>query len=60
MIAFNTFLGMKLFGDEIKESFILHIPHSSKEIPDYTGFNSNCIQLIENELLKLTDWDKVL
>ena len=42
-----------LFSDEIKNRYILHIPHANINIPNYTDFN---IDLIDDEILKLTDW----
>ena len=56
MIGFDSLLGINLFADEILESFILHIPHSSVTIPDWSGFNIDNPAIIQNELQKLTDW----
>jgi N-formylglutamate deformylase len=48
---------MNLIVEEIKNSFVFHIPHSSIDIPDLTGFNKDDPALIENEILKMTDWE---
>jgi len=42
-----------VFKDDINDSIIIHIPHSSIFIPDYTGFN---LEFLEKEIIKLTDW----
>jgi N-formylglutamate amidohydrolase len=44
---------VNLFSEEIKDSFILHIPHSSVNIPDFDFFN---LDLIQENLNEMTDW----
>ncbi|WP_163322657.1 N-formylglutamate amidohydrolase [Draconibacterium mangrovi] len=39
----------------MKQQLILHIPHSSSQIPDYTGFLFSS-EALQEEILKLTDW----
>jgi N-formylglutamate amidohydrolase len=54
-VATNTLLGMHLFSEEIRNSFILHIPHSSFFLPDKKEFvfhNS----LIYHDMMSSTDW----
>jgi N-formylglutamate deformylase len=48
----NTISQIDTFLDDIKEKFILHIPHSSTDIPDLQGFNED---LIEQETRLLVD-----
>lgn len=48
----NDLLVEDLFKEEIKNSFVLHIPHSSKLILDKTGFVE---ERLEKELNLLTD-----
>lgn len=48
----STLMAMELFGDDIKKSYILHIPHSKTYIPNLTGFD---ISKIDSEIQKLTD-----
>ena len=43
-----------IFSEDIKKASVIHIPHSSKFIPNFTGYN---IDLIEKELELLTDHD---
>jgi N-formylglutamate amidohydrolase len=50
----NTLLGLELFSDEIKDSIIIHIPHSSNFIPDYTAYLD--LKLLEADIHQLTDW----
>ncbi len=45
---------INLFSDEIKDSFILHIPHSSVDIPNFSFFN---LDLIQENLNEMTDWE---
>ncbi len=52
-VSYNTISGLRLFADEIKNASLLHIPHSSTHIPDYTGF---VIEELEENLFYLTDW----
>ena len=49
---------MSLFNQNIKDTFVFHIPHSSTNIPFNTGFN---VELMQNEIELLTDWatDKI-
>jgi len=42
-----------IFQDFIKNQFIIHIPHSSVNIPFTTGFNT---KILQQEIDKLTDW----
>lgn len=42
-----------IFSDEIRDSFILHIPHSSLNIPSYVGYSDR--GLLDNEIIKTTD-----
>lgn len=44
---------LNLFSEEIKKTFLLHIPHSSIIIPFKDGFVKN----YKNEIIKLTDWE---
>ncbi|MFW6246909.1 MAG: N-formylglutamate amidohydrolase [bacterium] len=44
--------GSSIFQEDLLDSFILHIPHSSVLIPDRTGYD---VKLLENENEKLTD-----
>ncbi|QIA06473.1 N-formylglutamate amidohydrolase [Draconibacterium halophilum] len=37
------------------KQLILHIPHASTQIPDYTGFLLSS-EALQEEILKLTDW----
>ena len=50
----NTILGEDLFADEFRQSLIMHIPHSSLNIPDIDKYLINQDELI-NENIKLTD-----
>lgn len=52
-IAYNTLSGTSLFKQDILDSFVLHIPHSSTHIPDYTGFDMEKVQV---NIDQLTDW----
>jgi N-formylglutamate deformylase len=49
----STVSGMSLFKDDILDSYILHIPHSSTHIPNIEGFILN---KIEQNINLLTDW----
>ena len=53
-LAFNTLNAIRLFSDQLPEikkaSLIFHIPHSSVEIPDGTGYTSEELLLHEIEL----------
>jgi len=49
----NTVLGLDLFDIELKDFCIFHIPHASTSLPDLDGYNKD---LINNEIIKLTDW----
>lgn len=42
----------QIFSKNIKDTFLLHIPHSSKEIPFLKGYVGD----YEAEIVKLTDW----
>lgn len=53
-IQYETLSGMVLFRDDILGSFILHIPHSSINIPDYTGF---FLDKVEDNINYFTDWE---
>ena len=57
MKKYSTKSVFGLIGAIVDSSFILHIPHSSINIPNWTGFNIDEPELIDNELLKMTDWD---
>lgn len=48
----NYFDLVNLFGDKINKSYIFHIPHSSSDIPDRTGFIE---EKIVEEIDLLTD-----
>ena len=50
---------MSVFNDEIKESFILHVPHSSTRIPDFSSYTN--VGLVQSQIDLLTDWgtDKI-
>ena len=52
-IAYNTLSGTSLFKQDILDSFVLHIPHSSTHIPDYTRFDMEKVQV---NIDQLTDW----
>jgi N-formylglutamate amidohydrolase len=54
----NTILGMDLFEDEIRNSFLFHIPHSSIKVPKSSFINN---EYPDSEILKYTDWltDKI-
>lgn len=52
-ITHNTISGIDLFKEEIKNTFLLHIPHASTHIPDYAGFD---LEKVENNLTCMTDW----
>lgn len=55
-VATNTLLEMDLFSEEIRNSYILHIPHSSFFISDKKNFvNDN--SLVYHEMMKMTDWE---
>lgn len=54
MNGFDTLAQINLFSDEIKDCFILHIPHSSANIPNLESFN---LELIDENLQLLTDWN---
>lgn len=47
MIKENTILGMNLFGDNLRDSLIFHIPHSKTKIP-----NQFKIDFVNNEITK--------
>lgn len=49
----NTLLGLEMFDINIFDSYILHIPHSSVEIPLLNNFIPG---KLNNEIIKLTDW----
>lgn len=38
-----------------KSQIILHIPHSTSNIPDFSGYVADT-KTLEHEVLKLTDW----
>ena len=44
---------MALFKDAILDSYILHIPHASTDIPKLDGF---LLDRLEKDLYLLTDW----
>lgn|SRR5574343_236338 len=44
---------LSLFGEDIKRTFLLHIPHSSTFIPNHDYFNSNTLC---QEVCLSTDW----
>lgn len=44
---------LSLFGEDIKRTFLFHIPHSSKSIPDTKHFKLN---LISHDITLSTDW----
>jgi len=46
---------IKLFSEDIKKSFILHIPHSSVNIPSLKGYVD--LQLLFNEIGLVTDFN---
>lgn len=54
----NTLLGLELFDIDMLDSYILHIPHSSTEIPMLDNYIPG---KLNGEILKLTDWatDKI-
>ena len=49
---------MSMFKDDILDSFILHIPHASTDIPTLEGF---VLDKVEENTILLTDWatDKI-
>lgn len=51
-ILLSTVLGMSLFKDELINSFILHIPHSSTHLPSLDGF---ILDKVEKNISLLTD-----
>jgi N-formylglutamate deformylase len=57
-IAHETMAGMSLFKGEFLDSFILHIPHASTNIPNFKGF---AMDKVEENTMLLTDWatDKI-
>ena len=54
MIKDNTLLGLDLFDFKKSDTYILHIPHSSTNIPILDFYDVN---KIESEINKLTDWE---
>ena len=52
-IKYETLSGMALFKDAILDSYILHIPHASTDIPKLDGF---LLDRLEKDLYLLTDW----
>lgn len=54
-LSIQTKLGLELFSDEIKETFVIHIPHSSTYIPDdeIASFYSDKLRV---NMEQLTDW----
>lgn len=56
MIKGNTLLGINLFSDVIKDSFIFHIPHSKIEIPKEYLTDYVNIDLTNKEIDLLTDF----
>jgi len=56
MVEVNTLLGVDLFGNEIKESFIFHIPHSKTEIPKEYLLDYVDVNLTNKEIELLTDF----
>lgn len=53
MTRSNTVLGLETFNNDILNTLILHIPHSSTYVPFYEGFVDH--NLLENEIQLLTD-----
>ncbi len=54
MKPIDNFLSLSLFKNEILDTFVFNIPHSSTFIPDRTGYVNK--DLITQELSKLTDF----
>ena len=54
MIKDNTLLGLDLFDFKKSDTYILHIPHSSTNIPILDFYD---VGRIESEINKLTDWE---
>lgn len=57
-LKYETKSGMALFKDDVLDSFILHIPHTSTHIPNLEGFMPD---KVEENINLLTDWatDKI-
>jgi len=57
-IQYETSSGISLFKGDILDSFILHIPHASTDIPNLEGF---VLDKVEENINLLTDWatDKI-
>ena len=57
-IGYDTLSGISLVKEEILDSFLLHIPHSSTYIPSLEGFN---LDKLEENINLLTDFatDKI-
>jgi N-formylglutamate deformylase len=52
MLRNDTLRGLGLWGEEIRESLIFHIPHAKTHFPFYDGFDMG---LVEGEVSLLTD-----
>lgn len=57
-IKYETESGVSLFKGDILDSFVLHIPHASANIPNLEGF---VLDKVEENINLLTDWatDKI-
>lgn len=49
----NTILGLDLFDINLSDTFVLHIPHASINIPMFDHYIKG---KLDNEIIKLTDW----
>ena len=56
MIKGSSVLGMDLFSDVFQSALIFHIPHSKTDIPNQFTADFIDTELLENEILLLTDF----
>lgn len=47
---------ISLFGEDIKRTFLFHIPHSSKFVPNWNYVPSRLLNEIRRDIMLSTDW----
>ena len=48
---------LSLFGEDIKRTFLFHIPHSSNFIPNYNYIPSSSLNGMRKDIMLSTDWN---